>query len=256
MKMKKFIVFLFLVSLFLINEISFANLDDDNLEDGFVTINVTNIPVQLAVDTSQIIDLIPLGSKVKVIDSTDEFYEIEYKNTTGWILKNYTVEGASISIDSFTNYKQNNQPWSSIKYSEGNIGSSGCGPTSATICISGLGSKLNPGDLVQEGYKVYSSFVAGTYSNRRLLNNIGYNLSENVGATNALTYLNNGKPIICHAGPGYYTSYGHFMALIGTRGNEVYLSDPYSYKSDRNGWIDINLLMSRGVDAFYVVTKQ
>lgn len=255
MKMKKFIVLLFLVSLFLINEISFANLDEVNLEDGFVTINVANIPVQLALDTAQIIDVIPLGAKVKVIGSTDEFYEIEYRNMTGWILKNYTVEGATISIDSFTKYKQKNQPWSSISYSEGDIGTSGCGPTSAAICASGLGCKLNPGELVQAKYKDVH-LVASTYSNRLLLASVGYNLSENVGREGALANLATGNPIICAAEPGFYTSYGHFMALIGVRGSEVYLSDPNSYSDTRNGWVDVDTLISRGVHAFYVVTRK
>jgi hypothetical protein len=253
MKLKKAIILLLVVSVVFMGETVLA--DEVNIGDT-VTINVENVPIQESIDNPRVIWKIPKGTQLELLEKKDLFYNVNYNGTLGWILKTYTKEGAAANVGEFSSYKQMGQIWSSIKYSQGNIGTSGCGPTSAAICISGLGDYTNPGGIVQEGYKVYKSFVAGTYSNRLLLNNIGYNLSENVGAASALKYLNDGNPIICHAGPGFYTSYGHFMALIGVRGNEVYLSDPYSYSLTRNGWIDINTLMSRGVDAFYVVTRK
>ena len=263
MKLKKIIVLLLVISLIFMQESALAIITSGNERTAInlkvgdtITVNVDNAPMQLDVDDTKVIGKVPSGKELKLLEKKDLFYKVEYNDTYGWILKTYTKEGAAASMGEYSAYKQMGKIWSSIRYSNGNIGTSGCGPTSAAICISGLGNTLNPGEIVEEGYKVYRSFVAGTYSNRLLLNNLGYNLSDDVGASAALKYLNDGNPIICHAGPGDYTSYGHFMALVGVRGTEVYLSDPYSYSSARNGWIDINTLMSKGVDAFYVVTKK
>ena len=256
MRIKKFLITIFFISLFLVSEISVVNaadIDTIDLKEDFVTTSVVDVPAHITVNKAQVIYLVPSDTKLKVIDSTDEFYEVEYKNVPGWILKRYTLEGSALSVDNFINYKQFGQSWSSIPYSEGNIGTSGCGPTSAAICVSGLGCKLNPGDIVKKlGYNL----TASIWANRTLLSNIGYNLSDDVGRDGALAQLASGNPIICAADPGFYTKYGHFMALIGVRGNEVYLSDPNSYSETRNGWIDIDLLIDRGVHKFLVVTKK
>jgi len=225
-----------------------------NLGDDTVTINSDNAPLLSSREDPRVIGLVPNKTKLCLVESADEYYKVQYGDAELWVLKAYTTEGSEYAINKYTKYKQINEPWSTISYSAGNIGSSGCGPTSAAICASGLGCSLNPGQIVQ-AYKG-GHLVASTWANRLLLDNIGYNLSENVGGRKALSFLAAGQPVICGASPGYYTSYGHFMALIGVRGNEVYLSDPYSYRETRNGWIDIDTLMDRGVDGFYVVSKK
>ena len=257
MKLKKIMVLLLFVSLVFSQGTVFAAMDIVDLKTGdTITINVSNTPIQKAVDDTEVIGKAPLGTELKLLDKNGLFYKVEYNNTMGWILKTYTKEGVVDNVGNYTSYKQIGQTWSSIPYSKGTISSSGCGPTSAAICISGLGDPTNPGELVKKYTSVHGNLIASTYANRCLLNNIGYNLSADIKAQGALRSLTEGYPIICHAGKGDYTSYGHFMALIGVRGNEVYLSDPYSYSSARNGWIDINTLMSKGVDAFYRVSRK
>ena len=72
-------------------------------------------------------------------------------------------------------------------------------------------------------------------------------------ANDILSNLEAGNAILVHASTGYYTSGGHYMALIDVNGNNVYLSNPGS--RSKNGWVNINTLISRNVDWYMVVSR-
>ena len=68
-----------------------------------------------------------------------------------------------------------------------------------------------------------------------------------------ISFATKGNCLLIHASAGYYTSGGHYMALLGCKGNQVYLSNPGS--SWKTGWVSINDLLSRNVDWYAVVSQ-
>jgi len=245
-----------------------------------ITTNANNIPLHTDINNSQVVQLIPNSTILDKTSANGEWYQVNYNGNIGWINRSYTVEGLaakqaeeakkreeeakkqtqSVSsnvtvMGNYTNYKQAGMSWSKIPYSYGTIGSSGCGPTSVAICASGFGIKLNPGQLVQKwtGAKLYASYT----SNGKLLNMIGLKQTKVSGAT-LLKHLATGKPAIGRCRKGYYTSGGHYIAIVGIRDNngvtQVYISNPGS--RSKTGWTAYSVLNSRGVFEFYIVDKK
>jgi len=246
-----------------------------------VTTNTNNVPLCANKNDSRVILLIP-NSTTLIKDSAEgEWYKVTYGENTGWIGRLYTIEGtaeikaekekaekekAQTSTNSpvssgttvlgnYKNYKQSGQSWSKIPYSHGNIGNSGCGPTSVAICASGFGINLNPGQLVKKwtGRKLYASST----SNGKLLNMIGLKQTKASGSK-LLQHLTSGKPALARCKKGYYTSKGHYMAVIGIRNKngttQVYISNPGS--KSKTGWTNYSLLAERGVFEYYLVSKK
>ena len=178
---------------------------------------------------------------------------MEASGETNWFdFCNGLMPNGSVTLGEATDYKQFGMSWSSIPYSVGNIGKSGCGPTSVAICASVFGIKLNPGELVQSwtGEKLYASYT----SNGKLLNSIGLTQTK-VSKSQAIAHLQEGKPLILRCTKGYYTSQGHYMAATAIRTvngkTQVYISNPSSYY--KTGWTDFDKLEPRGVFEMFAV---
>ena len=136
-----------------------------------------------------------------------------------------------------TYYSQLDSRWSSKMYSSvGNtsqtIGSSGCGPTSASMVVSSIKGNITP-DVMADLYTQYGyrSASQGTYWSAFKWTadvfNIGY--SECYRLDDAIAKLKDNHYIIASCNQGLFTYGGHFIVLIGVEGDYIKVYDPYLY---------------------------
>lgn len=170
--------------------------------------------------------------------------------------------------NNYIEYKQGDYDTIPPRYnatgSYGTIKAKGCLPTCISIILSGMGVTDSNGQI----YTPESLIVSGTIDDipsgssnesnaRKTFNKVGLTggarNSTSGRANDILSNLEAGNAILVHASTGYYTSGGHYMALIDVNGNNVYLSNPGS--RSKNGWVNINTLISRNVDWYMVVSR-
>lgn len=136
-----------------------------------------------------------------------------------------------------TYYSQIDSRWKNNLYtSTGNktqtIGSSGCGPTCASMVVSSIKGTITPVQMaevfVRNGYRSANN---GTYwsAYRAVADefNIGY--TETSYIQKALDLLRNNNYVICSVGNGLFTTGGHYIVLVGIEGNTLKIYDPYNY---------------------------
>jgi len=151
-----------------------------------------------------------------------------------------------------TYYSQIDSRWKNILYtSTGNknqtIGSSGCGPTSAAIVVSGIKGTVLPPEMakiyVDNGFRSANN---GTYlsafSWTANVFNIPY--QETYYLDTAVNFLKNNNYIIVSVGEGLFTTGGHLMVIAGIDGNTLKIYDPYLYAGkfdtpDRRGKVTV-----------------
>lgn len=139
-------------------------------------------------------------------------------------------------------------PYTSINKSSQTIGTSGCGPTCASMVVTATRGTITPpemGDLfVEHGYRsanngTYLSafrFVADTF-------NIEYN--ETYKLDNAIDLLNNNYYVVASCGNGLFTTGGHLILIVGIENNTLKIYDPFLYNgkfetSTRRGKVTVS----------------
>lgn len=139
----------------------------------------------------------------------------------------------------YREYKQAKGSYSTQRYSAGNIASSGCGPTSLAIIVSGYGHNNNPAEIgVMMNYgPTGDALLTSTLKNKFNINctNSGWN------NCNKEIFINNllqGRPVVVSVNGranNLFTNSSHIMAVLGIRNNnqEVYISNP---SSKATGW--------------------
>lgn len=160
----------------------------------------------------------------------------------GEIAYNGDNEFPSVAVGNYsalTYYSQIDSRWKNKIYSSKTpidqsqtIGSSGCGPTSASMIVTSIKGVITPdvmGDyFVKYGYRsanngtYYSAFrwVADTF-------NIDY--KETYKLDEAVELLKNNHYVVCSVGNGLFTTGGHFIVLVGIDGDTIKVYDPYLY---------------------------
>lgn len=141
-----------------------------------------------------------------------------------------------------------NQLYTSIGNRTQTIGSSGCGPTCASMIISSIKGNITPPEIakifVQNGYRSANN---GTYwsAYRAVADefNIGY--TETSDINRALDLLRNKNYVIVSCGNGLFTTGGHYICIVGIEGNTLKIYDPYLYNgkfetSTRKGKVEIS----------------
>lgn len=136
-----------------------------------------------------------------------------------------------------TYYSQIDSRWSGKMYSSvGNrsqtIGTSGCGPTSASMIVTACKGTITPDKMsdlfVRYGYRSSNN---GTYWSafRAVADefNIGY--TETSEFEKALQLLRSNHYVVCSVGNGLFTTGGHFIVLAGIEGDTISVYDPYLY---------------------------
>lgn len=192
----------------------------------------------------------------KVAGDEQATTETEGFEEQGEIAYNGTSEYPSITLGNYqglTYYSQIDSRWSSHPYtSAGNssqtMGSSGCGPTSASMVVTAIKGTILPPDMgdlfVRYGYRsanngtYYSAFrwVADTFD-------IEYN--ETYNTDTAISLLRNNNYVVVACGNGLFTTGGHFIVLTGIDGDTISVYDPYLYAgkfdtSTRRGKVSVN----------------
>lgn len=136
-----------------------------------------------------------------------------------------------------TYYSQVDSRWKNHTYtSTGNksqtIGTSGCGPTSASMIVSSIKGTITPekmGDLfVKYGYRSKNS---GTYWSafRAVADEFDIEYTETNSLDKAVELLRNNNYVIASVGNGLFTYGGHFIVLVSVDNNTIKIYDPYLY---------------------------
>lgn len=139
-------------------------------------------------------------------------------------------------------------PYTSINKSSQTIGTSGCGPTCASMVVTATRGTITPPEMgnlfVEHGYRsanngTYLSafrFVADTF-------NIEYN--ETYKLDNAINLLNNNYYVVASCGNGLFTTGGHLILIVGVENDTLKIYDPFLYNgkfetSTRRGKVTVS----------------
>lgn len=149
----------------------------------------------------------------------------EYPNVT---LGNYQGLTYYSQIDNRWRYKM----YSSVGNSSQTIGTSGCGPTCASMVVTATKGTITPPEMcdlfVKYGYRSANNgtywsafrFVADTF-------NIGY--QETTDIQRALQLLESQSYVVASCGNGLFTTGGHFILLTKVKNGMIEVYDPYLY---------------------------
>ena len=177
----------------------------------------------------------------------EQSLEVESFEEQGPIAYNGDEKHQNINLGNYiglTYYSQIESRWASHPYTSINkssqtIGTSGCGPTCASMVVTATRGTITPpemGDLfVEHGYRsanngTYLSafrFVADTF-------NIEYN--ETYKLDNAINLLNNNYYVVASCGNGLFTTGGHLILIVGVENDTLKIYDPFLY----NGKFEIS----------------
>ena len=136
-----------------------------------------------------------------------------------------------------TYYSQIDNRWRNKRYSStGNasqtIGSSGCGPTSASMIVTACKGAITPdvmSDLfVKYGYRSANN---GTYWSafRAIADEFYIGYSETTNFQRAIELLRNNNYVVASVGNGLFTTGGHIIVLTAIDGDTIKIYDPYLY---------------------------
>lgn len=155
----------------------------------------------------------------------------------------------------YKNYKQGDwgvdtNGYSQAHYWDGTIATSGCGPTSVAILLSGYGKDVLPdkvGEMMDDldswyGAGTKSSKMVDVLKNKFSISAKSYDVSN--GKSEAIKNISNalkeGKPVLVSVpgdSSGRYSSGAHWMCITGFRedGTSIYISNPGRSDSSANG---------------------
>jgi uncharacterized protein YgiM (DUF1202 family) len=174
-------------------------------------------------------------------ETSDELiYGTKYDDISGDSV--VSLSKSDTASTSFVYYSQIDSRWKNHSYtilgdSSQNIGSSGCGPTSAAMVVSSLSGTygqytINPaemGDLyVSHGFRTENS---GTYYSAFQWTATYFGLEYNrvYSVDSAVELIKQGYCVIISCSSGLFTYSGHFIVAYGLDGNNIKIYDPYLY---------------------------
>lgn len=248
MKEKKFYTIVAVVMMVILLITVFAFSDDKELQKEVVeqiTDTVTDIATYEM--SEQEIEELPTTEIVaqteeqeKEVAEAQATTETEGFEEQGEIAYNGTSEYPSVTLGDYkglTYYSQIDSRWknhlyTSIGDSSQTIGTSGCGPTCASMVVTATKGTITPPEMgvlfVRYGYRSANNgtywsafrFVADTF-------NIGYQETTNIDT--AINSLRNNNYVVASVGNGLFTTGGHFILLTGIEGDTITVYDPYLY---------------------------
>lgn len=152
-----------------------------------------------------------------------------------------------------TYYSQIDNRWSGKMYSSvGNrgqtIGTSGCGPTCASMVVTATKGVITPDKMsdlfVKYGYRSANN---GTYFSafRAVADEFDIDYQEAYKLDDVVNLLRNNHYVVASCANGLFTTGGHFILLTGIDGNTISIYDPYLYSgkfetSTRRGKVMVN----------------
>lgn len=223
----------------------FAFSDDKELQKEVVQ-EITNTITDMATYEMSDEDVANLAT-TEIIEQTEEQenkqeqeVEDESFKLQGEIAYEGTSEYPQVSLGEYkglTYYSQIDSRWSNKMYSStGNssqtIGTSGCGPTSASMIVTAIKGAITPdvmSDLfVKYGYRSANN---GTYLSafRFVADTFDIEYKETYKLDEAVELLRNNHYLVVSVNNGLFTTGGHLMTIVGVEGNELKIYDPYLY---------------------------
>lgn len=141
-----------------------------------------------------------------------------------------------------TYYSQIDNRWSNKMYSSVNdrtqtIGTSGCGPTSASMIVTACKGAITPDKMsdlfVKYGYRSTNN---GTYWSafRAVADEFDIDYTETYNLDTVVNLLRDNHYVVASCGNGLFTNGGHFIVLVGIEGNTISVFDPYLYAGKFN----------------------
>lgn len=156
-------------------------------------------------------------------------------------------------------YKQDSgASWSENPFAGKTMKSSGCSITAIAIVLKGYGQDVTPETIRSE--------IGGKETNlTTILNRHGIANERPMRAlteNEIISHLKSGRPIIVHVGAKsstFWTSKQHYMVLLDYRNhngvNQVYVSNPGTVNTAKNGWVDISLITNNMNTASILITE-
>ena len=145
--------------------------------------------------------------------------------------------------NNFPFYLQGDARWGSKMYSSvGNASqtmkNSACGPTAAAMVLRSYGIPVDPPGVadwsVQRGHRTSNNGTAWA-----MFPDIGkeYGLDVGtVGASQLVSTLESGVPVVAIMKKGHFTNGGHYISLVGTRNGQILVNDPASTSRTDQLW--------------------
>lgn len=179
------------------------------------------------------------------------------KNKDGYFTT-FTTE--DVHQKTYKEYKQNgDSSWSKSTYWGGTMADNGCGITAMSIILSGYGKNLSPEDLRKKYYPVLDNQkMSAELSNLGIKNTDFYYDSVHLSKKSLIEHLETNRPIlICvwnKPKENRWTEKSHYMALLATDGDMVYVSNPNGGKNDSksSGWYDFKEITPYLAKALYI----
>lgn len=247
MKDKKFLTIISVIMMSVILFTVFAFSDDKELQKDVVE-KVTDTVTDIATREMSKEEIESLPS-TEIIEQTEEQEKVvaeeqkvegEAFEEQGEIAYNGTNEYPNVTLGNYqglTYYSQIDNRWrykmySSVGDSSQTIGTSGCGPTCASMVVTATKGAITPPEMcdlfVKYGYRSANNgtywsafrFVADTF-------NIGY--QETTDIQRALQLLESQNYVVASCGNGLFTTGGHFILLTKVENGTIEVYDPYLY---------------------------
>ena len=253
MRKLKLIIFIAIILSIITGAIAVNNRKDNKTVEN-ININVCKKEICQYELSDENIKALPSKNIENGID--EQSLEVESFEEQGPIAYNGDEKHQNINLGNYiglTYYSQIDSRWASHPYTSINkssqtIGTSGCGPTCASMVVTATRGTITPpemGDLfVEHGYRsanngTYLSafrFVADTF-------NIEYN--ETYKLDNAINLLNNNYYVVASCGNGLFTTGGHLILIVGVENDTLKIYDPFLYNgkfetSTRRGKVTVS----------------
>lgn len=261
-KKRKIIAILIAILIALLSGIGFYNTNKDNDTNEIIQSAVNEIKDYITTYsmTQEEIEELPSTEIVEQTEEQEQAQEQEVESEEFELQGEIAYEGASeypnISLGDYiglTYYNQTDSRWNSHMYSSvGNtsqtIGTSGCGPTSASMIVTAIKGTITPpemGDLfVQYGYRSSNN---GTYWSafRWVADVFDIGYQECSSLDTAVNLVRDNNYVVCSVGNGLFTTGGHFIVIVGIEGDTLKIYDPYLYSgkfdtSTRRGKVTVS----------------
>lgn len=261
-KKRKIIVILIAILIAILSGIGFYNTNKDNDTNEIIQSAVNEIKDYITTYsmTQEEIEELPSTEIVEQTEEQEQAQEQEVESEEFELQGEIAYEGASeypnISLGDYiglTYYNQTDSRWNSHMYSSvGNIsqtiGTSGCGPTSASMIVTAIKGTITPpemGDLfVQYGYRSSNN---GTYWSafRWVADVFDIGYQECSSLDTAVNLVRDNNYVVCSVGNGLFTTGGHFIVIVGIEGDTLKIYDPYLYSgkfdtSTRRGKVTVS----------------
>lgn len=251
MKQNKNIVLIIISILIgILGGLGFYNVNKDKTEDEIINSAVNEIKNSIITYDMTEEDVKELPSTEIQVQTQEEEEKVSEEQTVedeafeeqGEIAYNGTNEYPNVTLGNYqglTYYSQIDNRWrynmySSINNKSQTIGTSGCGPTCASMVVTAIKGTIRPPEMcdlfVKYGYRSANNgtywsafrFVADTF-------NIGY--QETTDIQKAIQLLENQNYVVTSCGNGLFTTGGHFILLTKVENGMIEVYDPYLYAS-------------------------